>query len=441
MHDLNLRCWVRFSLAVLILWGITTQLQATSLELIQGEEDEGPQKGLAVIPYAFYNDATEAAVAAAVIANGYGQPQMTTVLNGFYSTNDSHNLFLMVKDSQLPGFDRLFFDAVAIRGKLGEINTYTNGNSDFPNEDAGSNNSSEDNYVQSKGYDDHYRLEMRYLLNIGHGQGNPIHQYLIEPNGLLVDGYQQGADSWNPWISGRTYLQFQLFDRQQDLELSNGSETELKTTAAIFSLEYDNTDYHTNPSEGSRQTIAFQRDWGRHDKDGAPWSTIEIDYSKFFSLGQTDKALQRVLAFNARWIDTPTWDSFSVQDGNKVFHRPPAYAGATLGGLYHQKAYPSARFNDRAAINYALEYRYMPTWNPWWDMPVINSLKIRWWQWVAMAEVGRVHNKWDVSELHHNMKWSIGGGVRFYVDGLVVRADIVTSEEQTNIQMFIGHTY
>ncbi|MBW1852649.1 MAG: hypothetical protein JRJ15_14750 [Deltaproteobacteria bacterium] len=72
---------------------------------------------------------------------------------------------------------------------------------------------------------------------------------------------------------------------------------------------------------------------------------------------------------------------------------------------------------------------------------MINKLRIPWWQWVGLLEIGRVHDEFDLDEVHKDMKWSLGAGLRLLVQGLVVRVDLATSEEQSEIQMFIGHTF
>ncbi len=431
---------ISHGLAVLLLIYSSISL-GDSYNVLQGQEDAPPQKNQQFIPYAFYNENTETAVAAAFVAQGYIQPQVNTVINAFYSTNDSYNVFYLVKDLQMPFADRLFMDLIGFTGEWGTIESYRDGNPNFPNERAGSNDSDENNFIESEGTDDLFRLDFRYLLPIGHGRENPIHKYVVQRNGLLVPGSESGGESWNPLTSGRTFVQFKLFNREQDLEDSVSNDTELKTTAFSLGLEYDNTDYWRNPTYGSRQRIAFTHDWGANDEDGEEWTTVEAEYSKFFNLGRTESALQRVFAINAWWIDTPTWDDSSFYNVTEVFHRPPVYEGATLGGLERQRAYPTARFNDRSAVNYAFEYRHMNSWNPFPDIPIINLLHIPWWQWVALLEVGRVHDEWDLGELHEDMKWSVGAGVRIMVEGVIVRIDVATSDEQAEVQMFIGQTF
>ena len=320
----------------------------------------------------------------------------------------------------MPFNDRIFLDVLGFNSKWGTIESYRDGNSNFTYERAGSNDSHEDNYIESEGSDNLFRLDFRYLLSIGHGKNKAIHQYVIEKNGLLVSGSESGGDSWNPLTSGRTFIKFKLFDREQDLKDKQNNKARLATTAFSLGLEYDNTDYWRNPTYGSRQRIAITHDWGSNEEDGEEWTTIDAEYSKFLNPGASESAYQRVIAFNAWWINTPGWDDSSIHNGKEIFHRPPVYQGAILGGLDRQRAYPTARFNDRSAVNYAVEYRQMNKWNPFPDIPVFNYLKIPWWQWIGFAEIGRVHDEWDLDELHNDMKWTLGAGVRLMVEGVVV---------------------
>lgn len=426
---------------IIILLLVGSPGMADSYVVLKGREGQLPEKNRQFIPYAFYNENTETAVAAAFIAQGYIQPQVNIVLNGFYSSNDSSNVFYLVKDIQMPLGERIFLDTYGFFADWGEIDSYRDGNPGFPDERAGSNDSDEDDFIESEGSDDMLRLDFRYLLPIGHGEKTPIHEYVVERNGLLVAGSESGGERWDPLTSGRTFVQFEFLNREQDLEDPETGDTQLKTTAIALGLEYDNTDYWRNPSYGSRQSIAVTHDWGANEEDGEEWTTVELEYSKFFNLGQSESADQRVLALNAWWIDTPTWDDSSSHDGVEVFHRPPVYQGATLGGLDRQRAYPTARFNDRSAVNYVAEFRQMHKWNPFPKIPLVNLLHIPWWQWTVFAEVGRVNDEWDLGDLHDDMKWSLGAGARIMVEGVIVRVDFATSEEQSEVQMFIGQTF
>ncbi len=414
---------------------------ADSVEVLKGHEDLDPAAGYKVIPYAFYNETADFAAAFALISGGMLQPQTKTVVNAFYSTNNSYNIFFYVQDIRSFLSDRLFIDVWGVFGEWGLVESYLDGNPEYPDERAGSNDSNEDNFIESEGSDNQFHVKFRYLLPIGHGCGDPIHTYVMDENRLLVAGSESGGISWNPFCSGRTFLGFELFTRQQDLEDDRGNNFKLKTTAFTFDIEYNNTDYEKNPTFGSKLRLALSHDWGMHDDNGNKWTTIEAEYSKFFNLGATEKSLQRVLAFDAWWIDTPSWNDSSTKDGKEVYHRPPLFAGAQLGGLFRQRAYPAARFNDRCAVNYTLEYRCMPKWNPFPKIPLVNKLQIPWWQWSVFSDLGRVHDEWEFDELHKDMKYSIGAGIRLLVEGAVIRVDVAVSEEDIGVQMFVNHTF
>lgn len=60
---------------------------------------------------------------------------------------------------------------------------------------------------------------------------------------------------------------------------------------------------------------------------------------------------------------------------------------------------------------------------------------------MVFAEGGRVHDEWDLSELHDDMKWDAGVGIRVDVEGVIVRLDVAQGEEDTEVQMFMGHAF
>ena len=142
-------------------------------------------------------------------------------------------------------------------------------------------------------------------------------------------------------------------------------------------------------------------------------------------------------------IDTPSWDDFHTENSNIVYHRPPTYAGATLGGLDRMKGYPEGRFNDRSALYYTLEYRHIPEWNPLGDWVWLNNrgARVDWLQLIAGIEIGRVAHEFDLGELHSDM--NIGGllGLRAMVNHLVVRADVGFASEGFAVQMTIDHPF
>ena len=98
------------------------------------------------------------------------------------------------------------------------------------------------------------------------------------------------------------------------------------------------------------------------------------------------------------------------------------------------RAYPFYRFNERSAVYYGLEYRYIPQWNPWKEIGWLDRwLEIDWWQIVPFAEAGRVAPNWDLGTLHEDMKWDAGVGIRFMAKKSVVRIDWAASEESSSV--------
>ncbi|WP_426415264.1 hypothetical protein [Aestuariirhabdus sp. LZHN29] len=329
-------------------------LQAINYVVLEGEEDHLREPRQKILPYGFYNDTTELAVAAAYVVSGYFQPQMFIVGNAFTSSNGSNNLVAIFKDVQI--HERLFLDQSFMLADYGEIHSYQNGNSSFPDERAGSHDSDKDNYVDAEGSDRYYRTKFRYLLPIGDGASGPIHTFVIDDKGLLVEGSEAGAREWNPLTSGRTITELELFYRKQDLDTEDGGSSLLETSGVRFSLEYDNADFYQNPTRGSRQRVAVFRDFGTLSQS-IPWTSVELEATKYFNIGATDTAAQRVLATTMWWADAPTWDSSSRIDGKKQFHRPPLFAGATLWGarshegLQHQPFSRSLRRALRGGVS------------------------------------------------------------------------------------------
>jgi len=162
---------------------------------------------------------------------------------------------------------------------------------------------------------------------MGYGRQHIIPNIELD-NGILVSG-QTGGDEWNPLKSGRTYIELTPFYRNQNFEKNNVA-TVQRTANVEIALAHDNTDFKANPSKGSYQKIAFARDWEALGST-APWSVYTVELEKYFSLGVTENARQRVVALNLWAVDSPTWnESHTGSGGGTVFHRPPSYKGATL---------------------------------------------------------------------------------------------------------------
>ena len=125
---------------------------ALATDLVVSEAQGEVGKNRLLVPYAFYNESTETAVGLAWAQTGYIQPQLSFVVNGFYSANGSNQLYMQMANAQMPFLPRLFVNAWMFTADWGEIDSYQNGNPNFPNEIAGSNDSDEDNFVQAVRY-------------------------------------------------------------------------------------------------------------------------------------------------------------------------------------------------------------------------------------------------------------------------------------------------
>lgn len=396
--------------------------------------DQEPQKKILSVPFPFYNDSFGAAVGYAYGVLGHPQPQSTLLTAVTAGTKGSAMGFLIGSNLLPPFSERLFLDPYIHVGTYKDIQSYTDGNPEYLTERAGSNESDKNDYIEGDGWDNAFRLRFKYVLPMGHGRDQIINTYVME-RGLVTSG-DAGATSWNPLESGKTYLEVSPFYRSQQID-GDQIDKNLRTNGVELSLFWDNRDFYGNPTRGNALRLKATRDWGWFDTSTS-WTALSGEWDQYFSLGPSDNFRQRVLAFDVWTAYVPTFDDRHEEDGQPVFHRPPAFAGATLGGLWRMRGYPASRFNDKAAIYYAAEYRMTPEWNPLAQIGWLQRyLEIAWWQWVPFVEVGRVAPAWSLDTLHSHMKWDAGLGIRLLAKGILVRIDTAGSEEGVGIAMMI----
>jgi len=393
------------------------------------------EKNVLSVPYAFYNENFGFAGAYAYAVTGWPQKQSAMIATAMAGTKGSALGFMMGKDLRIPHTQRLFLDAIVQAGYFRDNDIYVDGNPDFPSERAGSNDSDEDDYVTSDGMDNFFRLRFKYLLPIGHGKDQIISTQVVD-RGLLVDG-ATGGESWNPFVSGLTYIEIKPFYRLQQVD-GNDVREDVKTNGLEFALFRDNRDFKPNPSKGSALRLKLNRDFGWLDSSNS-WTVVDGEVDRYFSLGASDWFRQRVLAFDFWTAYSPTWKEKSNGD---IENGAPSFAGATLGGLWRMRGYPSQRFSDKAAIYYAAELRLIPDWNPFENWSWLQKhLGIQWLQFVPFVEIGRVAPVWSIERLHESMKWDVGLGVRFWAKGLVARIDSAVSDEGFGIQMMVAQPF
>lgn len=398
-------------------------------------EDVKDYSGLHLsLPFGFYNETF--GITGGWVEGRVGYPQPTARAFGTIMAGSEGSVlaFAMAQDLQIPGSTRLFIDPIFSLGYYSNADTYIDGNPDFAGQRAGTNDSSKDNFLAGNVSDVFSRIRFKYLLPIGHGRDQIVPKYKVL-NGVLYSG-ATGGESLNPFTSGRSFLEIRPFHRAQDIE-GDDFESELRTNGLDLVYFWDNRDFPYNPSKGNGVRLQISRDFGLFDSTDS-WTVVQAEVDAYHDLGDSAWFRSRVLAFDFWTADTLSWK----QDGDVISNRPPAYTGATLGGLWRMRGYPTQRFNDRSAIYYSAELRLTPHWNPFDDWPAVQDhLGIEWIQIVPFVEIGRVAGNYSIRELHSDMKWTVGTGFRAWVQGFVVRADTAFSDEGVRVQMMIGQPF
>lgn len=403
-------------------------------EAEQEETAKNPDDLKLSLPFAFYNEHFGMAGGWVEGRIGFLQPQATALGSVMVGSEGSGMAFFVGRDFRLPGVDRLFIDPTFSFGYFDDAEAYIDGKPRFPNERAGTNDSNRNNFVDGSGFDNFARIRLKYLLPLGHGEDQVIPDYEVR-DGALVSG-ATGGTSWNPLESGRSFVELRPFYRSQTID-GNDVDEDLRTNGIDFTYNWENRDFPINPSSGNALTLKLSRDFNWLDSSDS-WTVLQGEFDIYHDFGANDWFRNQVLAFDFWTADTLSWD----EDGGEINNRAPAYAGATLGGLWRMRGYPAQRFNDRSAIYYSAEMRLTPHWNPLESWPEMkNYLGLEWIQAVPFVEVGRVADEYDLGELHSDMKWDVGLGLRAWMKGFVLRMDTAGSKEGVGVQMMIGHPF
>ena len=207
-------------------------------------------------------------------------------------TRGSGMLLLAGQDLRTPWLDRLFIDPYGSIGYFGEIESYINGNPDFPNQDAGRNSSSENNFVKGDGFDNFARVRFHYLLPIGDGREQVLPAYDVV-DGVAVGGFT-GAKALNPLQSGRTFVDLRPFYRSQEIDGDDVSTT-VSTNGVEFGLTWDNRDFRPNPARGQSVALGVSRDFGLFDSSDS-WTVLQGEVDQYFELEHLPRIRQAVVA-------------------------------------------------------------------------------------------------------------------------------------------------
>jgi Omp85 superfamily domain len=403
--------------------------------------DENPREGaktFLALPYVFSTDSMGFTAGAGGFTKGYGQEQLLVGATAFASVDEAVGLFLGMWDYRPSFTKRFFFGAQGMVGHYPRQRGYSALFFDPDISRPGSNDSNKDQFEEESGFDNWTDFRLEYVLPIGSGRKEALQHYKIK-NGLLVSD-PVGGNTWNPLKGGVTNVMLRQFNRFRNFEFEDG-----EIGGAIHPVElgiaYYNTDWPTNPSVGSSQYLSITQDFGWLESPDT-WTFIEFEASKYFSLGDSNWARQRIVALNFWTGDSPSWNEDTLPDGRiDVTNRPPFYEGATLGGFYRMRGYPVDRFNDRSVIYATAEYRYTLKWNPIPRISWLNFLQSDWIQLVPFIEGGRVANEYNASTFFKDWKLDGGLGFRFLFAGSVVRLDFAVSDESTGIWAMFGHPF
>lgn len=405
--------------------------------LLREENLKGSTENSLIMPYVFSTESMGFTFGVGGGTKGYGQEQLLLGATVFGSSEKAAGVFLGMWDYRPSFARRFFFGAQGMAGHYPKQRAYTSTSFQQDVTRPGSNDSDMNLYGEESGYDNWSDFRIEFVLPLGSARTDALQHYKLK--GGLLQSPPVGGETWNPLAAGVTTFLLRQYNRYRSFELKEG-DLDATTHPVQLALSYDNTDFPINPSRGSLQYVGLTHDFGWLESPDE-WTFVEFEGSKYFSLGSSDWAKQRIIALNLWTGDTPSWDEHTGSDGRTtVTNRPPFYEGATLGGFYRMRGYPIDRFNDRSVIYTAAEYRYTMDWNPIGNTNWLRFLKSDWLQLVAFVEGGRVANDYG-SDLFKEWKVDGGVGLRAMFSGAVVRLDIGVSDESTSGWVMFGHPF
>jgi hypothetical protein len=383
-------------------------------------------RGGFILPFVFYSPTYQWGGGLVYYGNGFVQPQTGAFAYMLGSTDGTYAMALGHNDLQLKPIDRLFLDVEVGYSQDQSYKAYIDGNPHFVGQPAGTNDSSQANFFTKRALNVYADMTFKFLLPIGSGRdGPPVSRYVLN-NGILKEG-ATGGRGWNPFTTGRTFLQLTPFVHDLSLDTPNSSDFHTDENGLRFGVVYDNTDFPLNPSRGNVTRFTLSRDFGWFESSQA-WTNMTGEFAQFFDLGRTKLFRQQVLALDMWTSFSPTWDRSVMNGARDLAGAPPFYDGASLGGYDRLRAFAQNRFWDRAALYGAGEIRLIPNFNPFSNITLLKWADITWVQWVAFFEVGRVAPSYSTELLSH-IKGDAGVGVRLLANDTIVRFDLAASNE------------
>lgn len=395
------------------------------------------QQTWVVLPYAFSSESMGFTIGAVGIFAGYIQPQMSIVASTFVGeeleiqhgdgrppeTERTSGAVLVINGYRPSFSNRLFMSGIVSYGYYPNQRLYLDGANDSE-KDLENQDYNATTPLQTQGYNNWLNGDFRYVLPWGESKSNVMPKIQLQ-RGIVVNRNNVGGGK--PFATGQTIVGSELFYTQWTAEKFI-QDPELNTNGIRLYLEHDNTDYPSNPTRGYAFTGKVSADFGLGNSTQS-WNALEIDYSHYIELDNFSWSRQSVVAMNLWSAYSPSWDhSEQINGGLLDKNQTPMWEGARLGGWSRMRAYDSNRFNDKAALYGALEYRLIPRINPVADL-AWNPIPIDWFQFVVFVEAGRVAEKYDLSLLLTDMKYDVGFSIRALAAKVPVRFEVAYGEE------------
>ena len=164
------------------------------------------------VPYAFKTEEWGFGGGASGIITSLGQPQLSMFATGVVTNNGTWLGFIGMNNLMIPGQDQWLIDAHLLNSYLSDSRYYVSGNPNFDHEQAGSNDSSAENYIRTSGRESHYAFRFRYVLPVGSGSDGALASMMHRKGESTAESGQ-----WNPLENGFTTLELEPFIRRQDL--------------------------------------------------------------------------------------------------------------------------------------------------------------------------------------------------------------------------------
>ncbi len=410
------------------------------------------------LPYVFSSSATGLTAGAVGIFHGFLQPQMTMVVTAFRGeklpvqevsggvTRDdeaySQGGFIAITGVRIPYTERFFVSFLGMRAYYPNQRLYLDGSNESVQDLEPNKTTPYPTPLLTQGWNNWSYLDLRYILPIGESKEQVL-PVIETMRGIALNRDDIGGGV--PFVTGQTIATLKPFYNLWTADKLQPNAPQLATNGLKFIFEHDNTDYPDNPLRGYNMKFQYAQDFG-YGSSTQEWNSLEAEYSQYIEMPNASWMRHNVLALNVWSAYSPSWDyskPYIFEDGTPAENisqgQPPMWEGARLGGFDRMRAYDSNRFNDKAAIYGAVEYRLIPQLNPMRDQKW-SPIPIDWFQGVLFAEAGRVAPQYNL-DLFKDMKFDAGFSIRALAATLPVRFEMAWGSEGSTMWVMLKQPF